>query len=56
MPVQDKIRIALSPLYLIAGVTILARGYREPMGWILGLSFAAYGVYRLMLIRRALSR
>jgi hypothetical protein len=56
MPVQDKIRVALSPLYLIAGTTILLRGYREPLGWILGLSFSAYGVYRLMLIKRALSR
>jgi hypothetical protein len=53
---SDKIRVALSPLYLIAGVGILARGYHEPLGWILGLSFAAYGVYRLMLIRRALAK
>jgi len=53
---SDKIRVALSPLYLVAGVTILIRGAREPLGWILGLSFAAYGVYRLMLIRRALSK
>jgi hypothetical protein len=52
----DRIRVALSPLYLIAGVTILVRGYREPLGWVLGVSFCAYGIYRLMLIKKALSR
>ena len=38
----------------IAGVIILVRGVREPLGWILGLSFIAYGVYRIALVRRAL--
>lgn len=54
MSTGDKIRIALSPMYVIAGGTILVRGVHEPLGWILGLSFLAYGVYRIALVRRAL--
>ena len=54
MTVSDRIRVALSPLYLIAGVAILVRGWHEPLGWLLGVSFGAYGVYRLALVRRAL--
>jgi hypothetical protein len=50
----DRIRLALSPLYLIVGVLVLFRGGRESLTWLLGLSFVAYGVYRLVLIKRAL--
>jgi hypothetical protein len=52
MPVQDKIRVLLSPLYLVAGIAILVRGWRLPLGWILGLAFSAYGIYRLRLVTR----
>jgi hypothetical protein len=54
MRASDKFRIALSPLYLIAGVAILIRGWHEALGWLLGLSFASYGVYRLFLVKKAL--
>ena len=54
MRASDKFRIALSPLYLIAGVTILIRGWHEPLGWLLGLTFTGYGLYRLALVKKAL--
>ena len=54
MTTSDKIRVALSPMYLIVGISLLVRAVREPLAWILGLSFIAYGVYRLALVRRAL--
>ena len=53
MGISDKIRVALSPLYVVAGALILVRAWREPLGWLLGLSFAAFGLYRLMLVRKA---
>ncbi len=56
MGTSDKVRVALSPLYLAAGVAILVRGWREPLGWLLGLTFAAYGVYRLVLVKKALAK
>ena len=52
----DKLRVALSPLYLLAGVSILVRGFREPLAWGVGLLFVAYGGYRLRLVRRAWSK
>jgi hypothetical protein len=54
MGTSDKIRLLLSPLYLVAGVSILVRAWREPLGWLLGVAFMGYGVYRLLLVRRAL--
>jgi hypothetical protein len=54
MRASDKFRVALSPLYLIAGVVILIRGRHEALGWLLGLAFTSYGVYRLLLVRKAL--
>jgi hypothetical protein len=41
-------------MYLVAGVAILWRAPREPIAWLLGASFVAYGVYRLALLRRVL--
>ena len=56
MSSSDKIRIALSPLYLVAGASILLRAWREPLGWLLGVAFMGYGVYRLLLVRKALAK
>ena len=56
MTTGDRIRIALSPMYLVVGASVLLRAPREPLAWLLGLSFIAYGVYRLALVRRALKR
>ena len=56
MTTGDRIRVLLSPMYLAAGVTILLRAPREPVAWLLGVSFVAYGVYRLALVRRSLRR
>jgi hypothetical protein len=53
----DKVRIALSPLYLLIGgklVAAFAGGARAPLVLVMGLAFVAYGVYRLVLVRRAL--
>jgi hypothetical protein len=54
MGISDKIRVAISPLYVVAGISIVVRAWNEPLGWLLGLSFAGFGIYRLMLIKRAL--
>jgi hypothetical protein len=56
MSLGDRIRVMLSPMYLAAGAAILVRAPREPVAWMLGVSFIAYGVYRLVLIRRSLRR
>jgi hypothetical protein len=53
----DKVRIALSPLYLVIGGKLVAAwvgGARTPLVLVMGLSFVAYGAYRFFLIRRAL--
>jgi hypothetical protein len=52
----DKLRVALSPLYVVAGAAMIVRGAHEPLGWILGLTFIAYGLYRLQLVRKALAK
>jgi hypothetical protein len=54
MRASDKVRVALSPLYLVAGIAILIRGWHEPLAWLLGLLFTGYGVYRLALVKKAL--
>jgi len=56
MTIGDRIRVMLSPMYLAAGAAILVRAPKEPVAWLLGVSFIAYGVYRLALVRRALRR
>jgi hypothetical protein len=53
----DKVRVALSPLYVAIGAKLTAAwvgGARTPLVLVMGLSFVAYGVYRLLLVRRAL--
>jgi hypothetical protein len=53
----DKMRIALAPLHVVIGA-VLIRDYthdrRAPLVLVLGLLFVAFGIYRLLLIRRAL--
>ena len=56
MIIGDRICVMLSPMYLAAGAAILVRAPKEPVAWLLGVSFIAYGVYRLALVRRALRR
>jgi hypothetical protein len=51
----DKIRIALAPLHIVVGGALVAqfiRGPRTPMVLVLGVLLAAYGFYRLALVRR----
>jgi hypothetical protein len=53
----DKLRIGLAPLHLIVGGGLIARfveGARTPMVLVLGVGFVAFGVYRLVLVRRGL--
>ena len=52
----DKIRIALAPLHLGVGGSILWSWSQTgtPMLLVLGLSFVAFGAYRIALVVRAL--
>lgn len=53
----DKVRIALAPLHIVLGAAILwqfAAGVRALPVLLVGLSFVGYGVYKLLLVRRAL--
>jgi hypothetical protein len=53
----DKLRIALAPLHLVVGGSLIVRfvsGARTPMVLVLGVSFVAFGLYRLALVRRGL--
>lgn len=59
IPSGDKVRIALAPLHLLLGLALLlqfARGARAPMVAVLGLLFAAFGVYKIRLVWRAVAR
>ncbi len=52
----DTVRIALAPLHVIIGGVLVERfvtSVRTPMVLVLGLGFMAFGVYKLVLIRRA---
>jgi hypothetical protein len=52
----DKIRVALTPLHLIVGCRLLYRFVKDTrlLGVaLLGASFVTYGVYRLLLVGRA---
>lgn len=53
----DKLRIAMAPFHVVIGGGLVyqwAAGARTPMVLVLGLLFVVFGVYRLMLITRAL--
>jgi hypothetical protein len=53
----DKARIAMAPFHLAIGGGLIWQfiaGARTPMVLVMGLLFVAFGVYRLMLITRAL--
>ncbi len=55
----DQARIALAPLHVLVGASLVwrfAAGARTPMVLVLGLSFVAFGVYRLTLVARALRK
>jgi hypothetical protein len=54
MRIGDRIRVMLSPMYLAAGAAILVRAPKEPVAWLMGVSFIVYGVYRLALVGKAL--
>jgi len=57
IPRGDLVRMALAPLHIVIGGTLVYRwavGVRTPMVLVLGLSFVAFGLYRLTLIARAL--
>jgi hypothetical protein len=53
----DQARIALAPAHVAIGALLTWRFFvdaRTPMVLVLGLSFIAFGVYRIALIGRAL--
>ena len=54
----DKLRIALAPLHLGVGGSILWSWAKvgTPMLLVLGLSFVGFGAYRIALVTRALRR
>ena len=50
-------RIALAPLHILVGGVLLydfAHDRRAPLVLVLGLLFVAFGIYRLVLVRRGL--
>ena len=54
----DKIRIALAPLHVAVGASILCSWMKvgTPTLLVLGLSFCAFGIYRIAQVVRALKR
>jgi hypothetical protein len=55
----DKLRIALAPIHVAVGGTLLYQywlGPRTPMVAILGVLFTLFGGYRITLIYKALKK
>jgi hypothetical protein len=52
----DKIRVALAPLHLGVGASILWSAVKTgtPMLFVMGVLFCAFGAYRIALVARAL--
>jgi hypothetical protein len=52
----DKLRVALAPAHVVVGATLLLRGWRVPTAALVGLLFIVFGLYRIVLVRRALRK
>jgi hypothetical protein len=59
LSVGDRVRIALAPLHVVVGGVLIYRfatDARSPMVLVLGVAWAAFGIYKLALIRRGLRK
>ncbi len=55
----DRLRIALAPLHVVVGGVLIYRfaaDTRAPMVLVLGVAWAAFGVYKVALIRKGLRK